>query len=140
MIMRFEIPFSGHQNIRSLHPKTIEITTEPHLTTNGDCIIGVQANAGCQGLPEKMKDLLKNPKSKVVCTIKVKNFTFTVTGSGNDKLTLANPHDIVIRKSSFACPRTLATNCDAASDAIPRNMIKALQDPDAKGIFTIEVT
>ena len=138
--MRFEIPFCGHENIRSLHPKTIEITTESHLTTNGDCIVGVNASSGCNDLPEKMKMLLQNSKSSVNCTIKVKDFSFKVTGRGNEKLTLTNPHDIVIRKSSFVCPRTLATNCDVASDLIPREMIKILQDPDTKGIFVIEVT
>ncbi len=138
--MRFEISFFGHENIRSLHPKTIEITTEPHLTTNGDCIIGVQASSGCNDLPEKMKMLLQNSKSTVNCTILVKDLTFKVKGQGNDKLTLTNPHDIVIRKSAFTCPRTMATNCDVASDAIPRQMIKTLQNPDTTGIFSIEVT
>ncbi|MDE1764670.1 MAG: DUF371 domain-containing protein [Thaumarchaeota archaeon] len=137
--MRFEIPFYGHENIRSLHPKTIEITTESRLTTNGDCIIGVGASSGCSDLPEKMKILLQNSKSSVVCTISVRDFTFKVKGMGNDKLTLTNPHDIVIRKSSFVCPRTLATNCDAASDLLPRQMVKILQNPDARGIFSIDV-
>ncbi len=138
--MRFEIPFHGHENIRSLHPKTIEITTESHVTTNGDCIVGVNASSGCNDLPEKLKTLLQNSKSDVNCTILVKDMTFKIKGKGSDKLTLTNPHDIVIRKSSFVCPRTLATNCDAASDLIPRQIVKALQNPDAQGIFVIEVT
>jgi len=138
--MRISIPFYGHENIRSLHSKTIEITTEPHLTVNGDCIIGINADCGCNDIPERMKLLLQNSKSNVDCTIVVKDFSFKVKGKGNDKLTLKNPHDIVIRKSSFVCPRTLATNCNAASDAIPRQMIKLLQGPETKGIFIIEVT
>jgi len=138
--MRFEIPFHGHENIRSLHPKTIEITTESHLTVNGDCIVGVGASSGCNDLPEKMKMLLQNSKSSVDCTIVVKDFSFKVKGRGSDNLTLTNPHDIVIRKSAFTCPRTMATNCSAASDAIPRQMIKVLQNPDTRGIFAIEVT
>ena len=137
--MQFEIPFYGHKNIRSLHPKTIEITTESDLTVNGDCIIGVSANCGCSDIPEKIKSLLQNPKSTVTCTISVKDFTFKTIGKGNEKLSLTNPHDIVIRKSSFVCPRTLATNFDAASDAIPRSIIKALQNPDAKGFFKIKI-
>ncbi|HKU33656.1 MAG TPA: DUF371 domain-containing protein [Candidatus Nitrosotalea sp.] len=138
--MRFEIPFYGHENIRSLHPKTIEITTESHLTTNGDCIVGVKASSGCNDLPEKLKTLLQNSKSDVNCAIVVKDMTFKIKGKGNDKLTLTNPHDIVIRKSSFVCPRTLATNCDVASDFIPRQIVKALQNPDVQGTFVIEVT
>lgn len=138
--MRFEIPFHGHENIRSLHPKTIEITTESHLTTNGDCIIGVQASSGCNDLPEKMKLLLQDSKSTVRCTILVKDLSFSITGRGDERLALTNPHDIVIRKSSFVCPRTLATNCDAASDQVPRQMVRALQVPDSRGIFVIEVS
>jgi len=137
--MHFEIPFYGHENIRSLHQKTIEITTESDLTLNGDCIIGVSANCGCNDIPEKMKHLLCNSKTNIIFTIKVNDFTFKVTGRGHDELILTHPHDIVIRKSSFVCPRTLATNCDKASDSIPRQMIKALQNPDARGIFTIDV-
>jgi len=138
--MRISIPFYGHENIRSLHPKTIEITTESHLTVNGDCIIGVNADYGCNDMPERMKTLLQNSKSSVDCTITVKDFSFKVKGKGNDKLTLKNPHDIVIRKSSFVCPRTLATNCDSASNAIPRQMVKLLQNSETKGVFLIEVT
>ena len=138
--MRFEIPFYGHKNIRALHPKTIEITTEPHLTLNGNCIVGVKASCGCNEIPEQMKSLLQNSKSDVLCTIIVNDLSFKVKAKGNDKLTLTNPHGIVIRKSSFVCPRTLATSCDAASDAIPRKIVKLLQDPDRKGVFIIEAS
>lgn len=136
--MRFEIPFYGHINIRSLHPKTIEITTESSLTVNGDCIIGVNAACGCNDIPKKMKILLQNPKSEITCTILVNELSFKTKGRGSEKLTLTNPHDIVLRKSSFVCPRTLVTNCDAASDAIPRSIVKILQNPDIRGIFRID--
>ncbi|MGI0069069.1 MAG: DUF371 domain-containing protein, partial [Nitrosopumilaceae archaeon] len=76
--MHFTIPFYGHENIRSLHPKTIEITTESNLTVNGDCIIGVRADCGCSDIPERMKMLLQNSKSNVNCTIMVKDFSFKV--------------------------------------------------------------
>jgi len=138
--MHFEIPFYGHENIRSLHPKTIEITTEPNLTLNGDCIIGVKASCGCNDIPDRLKSLLQNSKSKISCTIIVKEIKFKVKGKGNEKLTLLNPHDIVIRKSSFVCPRTLATNCDVASDSLPRQMVKLLRNPDTSGVFAIDVT
>ncbi|TLX81801.1 MAG: DUF371 domain-containing protein [Thaumarchaeota archaeon] len=126
--MHFEIPFYGHANIRSLHQKTIEITTEPNLTLNGDCVIGVKASFGCSDIPARLKSLLKNSKSEVLCTIIVKDLNFKIKGKGNEKLTFTNPHDIVIRKSSFV-----------ASDSIPRQMIKLLQNPDSHGIFAIDV-
>ncbi|MGI0081727.1 MAG: DUF371 domain-containing protein [Nitrosopumilaceae archaeon] len=138
--MQFEILFYGHENIRSLHKKTIEITTEPELTLNGDCIIGVNASCGCNDIPEKMKTLLRNSKSDVLFTIRVKELSFKVKGKGRGELILTNPHDIIIRKSSFICPRTLAICCDKASDAIPRQIVKILQSPDSKGIFLIDVS
>jgi uncharacterized protein len=137
--MYFDIPFYGHKNIRSLHRRTIEITTESHVSLNGDCIIGVNASCGCNDIPNRLKVLLQDPKSDVICTITVKNYSFKVKGKGNTKLTLTNPHDIVIRKSSFVCPRTLATNCDVASDSIPRHMVNLLQNSDVIGIFRIDV-
>ena len=137
--MQFEISFHGHKNVRSLHPKSIEITTESDLTVNGDCIIGVRASSGCRDIPDEMKTLLQNPQSEIICTILVGNLSFKVTGKGSQNLSLTNPHDIVIRKSNFICPRTLAINCDAASDFIPEQMIKVLQDPQTVGIFRIEV-
>ncbi|HYL66499.1 MAG TPA: DUF371 domain-containing protein [Nitrosopumilaceae archaeon] len=137
--MHFEILFNGHKNIRSLHPKTIEITTEPNLTLNGDCIIGVEASCGCNDIPEQMKTLMLNSKSEIFFTISVKDVSFKVKGNGHENLILTNPHDIVIRKSSFICPRTLAINCDLASNSIPRQMIKTLQNPDSKGVFSIDI-
>ena len=92
----------------------------------------------CNDIPEKMKKLLSSSKTNITFTIKVNDFSFKVNGKGHDNLVLTHPHDIVIRKSSFVCPRTLATNCDKASDSIPRQMIKVLQNSDAKGIFTID--
>ena len=137
--MHFEISFYGHKNIRSLHQKSIEITTESGLTLKGDCIIGVRANSGCNDIPEKMKNLLRT-KSDVLFTISVKDLFFKVRGRGHKDLILTDPDDIVIRKSSFICPRTLATHCDMASDSIPRQIIKILQNPDSKGIFTVDVS
>lgn len=138
--MLLEIPFYGHQNVRAYHPRTIEITMEPDLTLQGDCIIGVSADSGCVGIPHKMKEMIRRSDSKITITIQVNGDSFVVTGRGHEDLKLENTHDIVIRKSSYLCPRTLAINCDKASDDMPRKMVKELQDPKTKGRFVIEVT
>lgn len=137
--MQFEIPFRGHKNIRSLHTKTIEITKKSDLTPNGDCIIGVKALYGCKDIPHKIKNRLKDQNSKVVFSIIVGKYSFTINGKGHQNLVLSHPHDIVLRKSNFVCPRTLAVECDKASDSIPRKLILLLQDPKTKGLFTIKV-
>lgn len=138
--VRFEIPFYGHENVRALHPRTIEITTEPDLTLQGDCIVGVSAECGCKDIPKRLKEKMKDERSKVTLSIQVNDEIFQVVGNGDRDLILEHPHDIVIRKSKFVCPRTLAINCDKASNDIPRKMVKMLQDPQTKGVFVIEVT
>lgn len=137
--MRFEIQFSGHENIRSNHQKTIEITKESHLTPSGDCIIGVNASASCADLPDSIKKKLQNPNSKINFSIKVGSHEFIVEGRGHEDLILTHHEDIVIRKSNFVCPRTLAVKCDKASDLMPREMISLLQNPDTRGTFTIMI-
>jgi hypothetical protein len=137
--VKFEIEFTGHENIRSNHQRTLEITKESHLTPRGDCIIGVNANSSCADLPEELKNKLKNPDSKVNFSIKVGDEEFVMDGKGHPDLILSHSEDIVIRKSDFVCPRTLAIKCDKASDLLPRSMVKLLQDPKTIGTFTITI-
>ncbi len=137
--MQFKIQFSGHKNIRSNHQKTIEITKESCLTPQGDCIVGVNASSSCADLPSELKDKLKNPDSKIKFSISVGDNEFTLEGKGHPELILTHTEDIVIRKSDFICPRTLAIKCDKASDLLPRTMVSLLQDPKTKGIFTISI-
>jgi len=137
--VRFEIQFSGNENIRSNHQKTIEITKESHLTPQGNCIVGVNATSSCADLPQELKDKLKIPGIKVTFSIRVGEHEFEIEGKGHPDLILTHTEDIVIRKSDFICPRTLAVKCDKASDLLPREMVSLLRDPKTKGIFTITV-
>ena len=137
--MRYEIEFFGHENIRSNHKKTIEITKESHLTTRGDCIIGVSANSSCADLPEKLKNKLRDSKTHVRFLIKVDDNEFVLEGMGHSDLTLTHDEDIVLRKSDFTCPRTISVKCDKASDLVPREMVSKLQNPKTKGLLIIVV-
>ncbi|QLH06706.1 DUF371 domain-containing protein [Nitrosopumilus ureiphilus] len=137
--MKFEIQFSGHENIRSNHQKTIEITKDSHLTLQGDCIVGINATSSCSDLPLELKEKLKNPDSKIKFSIRVGDYEFLLEGQGHPELILSHTEDIVIRKSDFICPRTLAIKCDKSSDLLPRDMVALLQDPKTKGIFAISV-
>ncbi len=137
--MRYEIEFFGHENIRSNHKKTIEITKELHLTPRGDCIIGVNASSSCADLPQELKNKLKNSKTNVHFLIKVGDDEFVLQGKGHPDLTLTHDEDIVLRKSDFICPRTLSVKCDKASDLVPREMVSNLQNPTTKGLFIITV-
>jgi len=137
--MKFEIGFSGHENIRSNHQKTIEITKESHLTPQGNCIVGVNATSSCADLPQELKEKLKARDVKITFSIRVGEHEFVLEGQGHPDLILTHSEDIVIRKSNFICPRTLAVKCDKASDLLPQDMVSLLRDPKTKGTFTITV-
>lgn len=137
--MKYKIEFFGHENIRSNHKKTIEITKESHLTPRGDCIIGVSANSSCNDLPKELKNKLKNPKTIVHFLIKVGDKEFSLEGKGHPDLTLTHQEDIVLRKSDFTCPRTISVKCDKASDLVPRDMVSKLQSSKTKGLLIITV-
>ena len=138
-MLQDEITFRGHPNVQSLHAKTVEITRDEHLTLSGDCIIGVRASKACADLGEPLKRRLRANDSIVKIELMVGGETFTIAGRGDERLSLLNPHDIVVRKTNFACPRTLSVRCDKASSDLPRKMVKLLQDSNAKGIFRITV-
>ncbi len=137
--MQFEISFFGHKNVLALHTKTIEITKDSKLTPSGDCIIGTNAFCGCKGIPSQIKKKLKDSNTKVVISIIVNGYTFRINGKGHKDLKCTHPHNIVLRKSNYVCPRTLAINCDKSSDQIPRKLIRLLQNPKIKGKFKIEI-
>lgn len=132
-----EIVFYGHGNIQSFHARTIEITKDPNLTLRGDCIIGVSANKSCWDISDKLKHSLKDDNSSITIDLIVGNMSFIINGLGNSRLLLLSRHDIVIRKSSFICERTMAIQCDKASSDIPREMILSLQNPETMGLLRI---
>jgi uncharacterized protein len=134
-----DVTFYGHPNVRSLHAKTIEITKDEHLTPRGDCIIGVRANKACEDLDEALKHRLKSNSAVVKIEIMVGDESFIITGMGDHRLSMLNPHDIVIRRTNFACPRTMSVLCNKASSEVPRKIVETLQDQNTKGIFRITV-
>jgi hypothetical protein len=134
-----EIQFCGHKNIRSLHSRTIEITKDPNLTLNGDCIIGVSATKSCSDLTSAMKNKIRRNQSIVEIDLIVEPFSIKINGIGNDNLPLTHLHDIVLRKSNFICDRTLCLSCNVSAIQIPRKMIDLLKDPSKQGLLVIGV-
>ena len=134
-----EIIFYGHQNIQSLHTKTLEITKERDLTLKGDCIIGVSSNKACKDLSPLLQRRLKMDDSIISLQISVENQSFQFYARGNSHLSLLDDRDIVIRKSKFICPRTILIASDKASSDIPRNLITSLQEQETKGVLKIMV-
>ena len=137
--MEEEISFYGHPNITAMHHMTIEITKDKNLTPRGDCIIGVNASKACYDLPDALKRNLRSETSIIKMSIMVDSKEYHFAARGSPSLMLAHKHDIVIRKSHFVCPRTLAIKCDKASNNVPKDIVQLLKEPDRKGILLISV-
>lgn len=133
------VEFRGHRMVRSTHPTTIELTTEEYLTEDGDCIIGVGASKGCAGLSDAVREAIRRQGSKVTARIMVQDRSFEVKASGDPRLQLSDPHEIVLRRSDFVSGRTLALHADAAARSIPREMVSLLKNPATRGRLEIEV-
>ena len=132
-----EILFYGHPNIKSIHPRTIEITKAPYLSLKGDCIIGVRANKACGDLNDKLKSKLKRNDCYVKTELLVHNKVYKMNGKGSSELSFLNKEDIVIRKTSFICPRTLFIKSSDSSRDLPRDMVRLLREPETKGLLRI---
>ncbi len=122
-----------------MHERTIEITTEGHLTARGDCIVGVAAAKGVAMLSPSMKRALRSDGARVRLTIVAPGGEFAFEARGSKDLPLDNPTDMVIRTSGFVCGRTLAIGAGASARDIPRELVRTLKSPGAAGLLRIEV-
>jgi uncharacterized protein len=132
-----EVVFYGHPNIRSLHLRAIEVTKNPNLTLRGDCIIGVRANKACKDLNPILQRLLKKEDSVIRISIIAGNLSYIVKAFGHSRLLLLDAQDIVIRKTNFMCSRTLCIKSDSASQDVPREIVRWLQDPENRAVLKI---
>lgn len=132
-----KIYFHGHKLISAKHSTTIEITKDQFLTKNGDCIVGIKSEKGCQEIKKELKNIIRNNNSIIKIEIIVQEHKFTILGQGSSELSLTHVNDIVIRKSEYICPRTLAIKCNKSSIDIPREMINLLKNNDAEGVLII---
>lgn len=125
----------GHENIKSEHRSTFEITKETHLTEKGTCIIAVGADKGAADLNDEFKKILSDDRSILKTTLKIKNLEFTILSCGHSKMTLSHPTDLVWRKSSFVCPRTVGIYSDYSAALIPRNIVNILKTGEVMTVF-----
>jgi hypothetical protein len=122
------IKASGHPKIRAKHPTTLEITKEDHLTEKGDCIVATRASKGCADLSAAFSKLVKNDEANVTLTIEAGSRTETIRGHGSSRLTLHHPNDLVARKSSYVCHRTIMILADKSASELDREFVKILCD------------
>jgi hypothetical protein len=127
----------GHPNIKANHRTTLQITKETSLTKRGNCIIAVAATKAAQDLDPKFKQTAQNPKAKITITIEANNMKETIRAQGNPKLSFTHPTDLVIRKSSYTCGRTLAVQADKAAKDLPKQLREKLRNPKQKVKVTL---
>jgi len=121
------IKAQGHPNVRSTHRNTLEFTTETSLTPRGDCIVAVAADKGMEELSDEFKRRLKAEDSKLQITIECGGIKDTVTAYGSPNLILTHPTDMVVRKTDYICPRTLAIKADKAAKDLDRRLVEELK-------------
>jgi len=95
----------GHENIRSTHKTTLEVTMENVLTKCGDCIIAVGSTKGSAGLSPVFKEAMKREDAQLTVTIEAGGMREVVRAWGSPRLSFLHPTDLVIRKSDYVCSR-----------------------------------
>ncbi len=129
----------GHENVQATHRSTLEITRESHLTREGDCIIAVSADKALVDLGEELRKGMLNENARVTILIEAGNVMETVLAQGSPQLLLTHPSDMVVRKSSHICDRTLAVKADKAACDLSRKFAQKLRSPRQKVKITLTV-
>ena len=135
--MNFKIRAKGHENVLSLHKSTFEITKDKDLSLSGDCIIGLDIDKSMEDFPKEFKERLANDDTKVIVELKTPNASDEIEGFGHHDLTLSHPTDIVCRKSTFICSRTLMIKSNKAAIDLNRDLIKDLANGESMEVNII---
>ncbi len=126
-IARERVFARGHPNIKGSHRTTIEITKDAWLTPRGDCIIGISANKALKDFNPLFKYYARHSKTRIIVVLKVGSLKEVIAGYGHPNLTYESATSIVIRKSTYTCPRTLMIRSNKSAVDIDRRIIKALR-------------
>lgn len=138
MLMKETLVFTGHPLILSRHQRTFEVTKSSELTERGDCIIGVNASKAGVDFDHAFRSMLADERTAITITIKVEETAIIIIKArGHPELTLSDPEELVVRKSSFISPRTLAVQADKSAADIPRSVVSRLREPNVTGSMEI---
>jgi len=116
----------GHPLVLGTHPTTFEVTREEHLTENGNCIIGIAADKGCAGLSPSFKKALASDAAVLFTRLECDGMAVEIVSRGSSRMTLDHPADMVWRRSSFVCGRTIGILSDTVAATLPRNLMALL--------------
>lgn len=131
-IGREELLARGHPNIEAKHGKTMAITCHEKVSKRGDCFIGVGSSKSLADFSTDFKKLASNEKAVISMDLRIEglNERIIVKGRGHSGLSYSHPEDIVVRKSGFACPKTVMVYADKTAGDLPRSFVKLLQKPE----------
>lgn len=116
----------GHPLVSGNHPTTFEVTAESHLTSTGNCIIGIAADKGCAGLSPAFKNVLSHDDARLLTRLVCGDGEVEIHSRGSSQFTLTHPTDLVWRKSTFVCGRTIGIQSDQVAATLPDALIKNL--------------
>jgi len=133
-----EFIVKGHENLTSTHKSTLEFTNDSQLTLQGTCILGMESPIACLNLKDTTKQYLRGD-NKFLIQIQSGGDMDEFVGYGHPNLTLTHPHDMVFRKSTYICNRTIMIACTKASSEINRDIVISLQSPLNQAIIQIYI-
>ena len=116
----------GHPLVLGTHPTTFEVTRVVHLTKKGNCIIGISADKGCDRLSAEFKRVLTHDNAVLITRLSCDGKTVEVKSRGSSQFTLDHPTDMVWRRSSFVCGRTIGIMSDHAAATLPDGLLANL--------------
>ncbi|WP_456369695.1 DUF371 domain-containing protein [Geoglobus sp.] len=124
-----EIVAYGHENITARHRTTLEVTKDREVTPRGDCIIGVRASKSVRDLSDELRRAIMSAE-RLNISLELPDYGMSVSFSaeGSERLTLTHERDVVVRKSDFACSRTLAVRSSLAARDLDREFVDLLRD------------
>ena len=86
-------------------------------------------------LPSDMKMAIQDEGTQIQIILETENSRDKITGYGHPSLTLDHPTDMVCRKSSYTCSRTLMIHANKAAVDLNPDLIE-----DLKSGKTLKVT
>jgi len=134
---RDRVTARGHKAIKALHPTTFELTKDSYLTERGDCIIGVNLDKAVSELDPYLRNALKRRSSIAILVLQVENIVDIAIAQGHENLILSDSRRIIVRRSSYIDPATLAVNANKSSRNIRRDLVDKLKDPST--ILTMDI-
>ena len=134
-----QIRCRGHPLVLSTHPTTFEVTCEDHLTENGNCIVGIAADKGCAGLSSSFRSVLARDDAVLHTRLECDGVVAEVVSRGSARMPLDHPTDMVWRKSTFVCGRTIGILSDTVALTLPKELVKNLTE-GKEMLVTLTVT